>query len=180
MRSFHLHSLSLSVLALLASSTSASARDDSMERAIAAALRPVGIADMELFTPTFLIAGHRFAVPPVTVVETGEQTYMLSGTLTHQANSKDDCETVEFRISKRRGGAPVVTAECRWQGGAWKPLAAPLAQALASFRTGRTLTPEQQAAHRRTALDAFTRSLNGTRNRAAEFFIARLALGDGC
>ena len=170
----------LAVVVLLTSPNLAFAIDDSLERAISAALRPVGIADMQLFTPTFRIAGHQFAVPPMTVVETGERRYVMSGSLTYRSTPAEGCETIEFRITKRRGEAPVVSAECRRNGGAWAPLATPLTEALTGLRTGRSLTREQQEANRRTAEDSISRSLDGSWKRAAECFIARLALGDGC
>lgn len=171
------------VLALLAGPAflgPARATGDPLEQALQAAFRPAAIAGLSLYTPTFEIAGHRIGVAPLTVVETGADTYVLSGTLTYQAEDDSSRESLVFRVAKKRGGPPVISAEYRLGKGAWAPLSAPLQDALTRFRTGRSLTPEQQQEERRRFDAATTRALDGTSRRAAEFLIARIALGDGC
>lgn len=172
--------IGLTVLAALAFHRPARSAGDPLEQALQAAFRPSDIAGLNLFTPTFEIDGHRIGVAPLTVVETGADTYVLSGMLTYQAEAGSSRESLVFRVDKKRGGTPVIRAEYRLGKGAWTPLSAPLQDALTRFRTGRTLTPEQQQEERRRFDAATTLSLDGTSRRAAEFLIARIALGDGC
>lgn len=177
------HALILYALAgavTLAGPRPASAADDQLQQALRAAYRPPAMAGLNLFTPAFQIAGHRIGVPPLTIVETGDTSYLLTGTLTSEARDGGGRETLAFRIRKQRGDTPIVSAECRLGDGSWTPLAAPLCEALTDFRTGRSLTPDQQKEHRRRFESATNRSLDGTWRRAAEFLIARMALGDGC
>lgn len=156
------------------------ATDNELDWALRAAFAPKSIAGSNLFTPTCAIAGHRFGVCPVNVVTAGDDSHVLHGTLIHHRGSGRGSQSVAFRITKRKGTAPIHSAEYRVDKGNWSPLSAPLADALTSYRTGRGLTPEQQQEHRQRFDRVTTNALDDTWNRAAEFLIARIALGDGC
>jgi hypothetical protein len=173
-------SCAFAVAATLAGSGPVNAADDELQKALRAAFQPPVMAGLDLFTPAFQVAGHRFGVAPLTIVETGGTSYRLKGTLTGEAGDGGGRETLAFRIAKRRDGIPIVSAECRLGDGPWRPLAAPLRKALTDFRTGRSLTPDQQQEHRRRFEAATNGALDGTWRRTAEFLIARIALGDGC
>jgi hypothetical protein len=167
------------VLSLIVATMPTVAAETDIDRAIRAAYEPNSTLEVLLFTPLFEIASHRFGVAPAEMKRGADDTFALTGKLMYQPSGAS-AESIEYRVLRRKAGAPVQTVEIRLGQGGWKPLSPRLMTVLHAYRAGRELTLEQQQAARRQFEAASLQTLNGTWQRAAEYLVARIAVGDDC
>jgi hypothetical protein len=162
----------------------AGSRADELEAALQAAFRPppadeFGSPSSIFEIPrTFELFSHRFGVGPADVIERSDDRYTLAGKLTHAHQSDSGGDEIAWRIVRTRQS--IVSATWQLNGGPSRPLATGMMQALNQFRAGRELDGDQQRAERDAAETALRKAVDSSWQSAAQFLIARIAIGGGC
>jgi hypothetical protein len=163
--------------ALLLPALSVTASD--LESAIKAALddTPGARVDLfkssaDLFGPAFELFQHRFGVETTQIIEKQKRQYVRVGKLTHIAGPGRKNDVISYRITRDKGAIKEIT----WQinGGEWLPLSEPMMTALGNYRKGEPMTGKQQ----QEAKDALKKAVDKTWQKAAEFLITQIAIGD--
>jgi hypothetical protein len=155
-------------LALIVSALNLSASQ--LESALKAALEDAPRRPVDALQPSFELFKHVFSVKPVEVIEKHKGKFTLEGKLSRIASTAGMNEEVTYRIIKEKGAVKEIT----WQitGGEWRPLSQSMSEALGDYRKGVPMPEEKQ----REVERALEKAVDGTWQKAAEFFMAHIAV----